>query len=169
MSQPGCRDRRKSLFLEPSGLCGCNNLLFVCDSGNASIKVLDVARLVSRKKTAHTLGVSTSESEEKEDDIPLTGKYTITSTLALTSTCGIHLVRPLSVCSGRRIMQDYPDFYVCDTKQGKVFKITDVKLTTQCSGSISRISISGTISSSCSQHQCCSSGTRLLPRTIVYC
>ncbi|PFX13053.1 hypothetical protein AWC38_SpisGene22905 [Stylophora pistillata] len=31
-------------------------------------------------------------------------------------------------------MQYYPDFYVGDTKQGKVFKITDVKLTTQCSG-----------------------------------
>ncbi|PFX14303.1 hypothetical protein AWC38_SpisGene21552 [Stylophora pistillata] len=98
------------------------------------MRVLDVARQVSRKKTAHTLEVSTSESEEEEDDIPLTGKYTITSTLALTSTCGIHLVRPFSVCSGRRIMQDYPEFYIGDTKQGKVFKITDVKLTTQCSG-----------------------------------
>ena len=36
-------------------------------------------------------------------------------------------------------MQDYPDFYVGDTKQGKVFKITDVKLTNQCSGRLQKL------------------------------
>lgn len=138
--QPGCRDGKKSLFLEPSGLCVFSNLLFVCDSGNASVRVIDIARLVSRKRSAQILEACASESvEEEEDGIPIAGKYTITSTLALVSTCQTPLIRPFSICRGRKIMQDYPDFYVGDTKQGKVFKINDVKLTDQCSGRLRKL------------------------------
>ena len=49
-SNSGLRDGRKSLFQNPSLLCIYTNLIFVCDSGNASISVIDISRLVSRKK-----------------------------------------------------------------------------------------------------------------------
>ena len=120
--QPGCRDGKKSLFSEPSGLCVFSNLLFVCDSGNASVRVIDIARLVSRKKSAQE--ACASESVEEEEDV---------------STCQTPLIRPFSICRGRKIMQDYHDIYVGDTKQGRVFKITDVKVTSQCSGRLRKL------------------------------
>ena len=90
---------RRVFFLEPSGLCVFSNLLFVCDSGNASVRVIDIARLVSRKRSAQILEACPSESvEEEEDGIPIAGKYTITSTLALVSTCQTPLIRPFSIC-----------------------------------------------------------------------
>ena len=46
----GLRDGRNSLFQNPSGLCIYVNLIFVCDSGNASIRIIDISRLVSKKK-----------------------------------------------------------------------------------------------------------------------
>ena len=155
--QPGCRDGKKSLFLEPLGVCVFSNLLFVCDSGNASIRIIDIARLVSKKRTAQTLEANASELvEEEEDGIPIAGKYTITSTLALVSTCRSPLVRPFFICSGRKIMQDYPDFYVGDTKQGKVFKITDVKLTNQCSARLQEL------------YPAASTNSRVVPVALVF-
>ena len=53
-SNSGLRDGRKSLFQNPSLLCIYANLIFVCDSGNASISVIDISRLVSSKEdTGH--------------------------------------------------------------------------------------------------------------------
>lgn len=132
-SQSGCRDGKKSLFCEPSGLCLYKNLIFVCDSGNAAIRVIDIARLVSRKKNAATLDDSSNESQEQEDNIPIVEKYSVTSTLGLISTSQTPLMRPFSICCGRKILQEYPDLYVGDTKQGKIFKVTDVKVQNQCS------------------------------------
>ena len=133
-SQSGCRDGKKSLFFEPSGLCLYMNLIFVCDSGNAAIRIIDIARLVSRKKNAPKLDDSSNESQEQEDNIPITAKYSVTSTLGLISTSQTPLLWPFSICCGRRIMRDYRDLYFGDTKQGKIFKITDMKVQNQCSG-----------------------------------
>ena len=44
-SRPGSRDGKNSLFPHPSGMCIYENLLFACDSSNASIRVLDISRL----------------------------------------------------------------------------------------------------------------------------
>ena len=155
-NQPGCRDGKKSLFQEPSGLCMFMNLLFLCDSGNSSIRVIDTARLVSKRRTASTLEPGTSESVEEEDGIPIAGKYTVTSTLSLISTSRTPLVRPFSICCGRRILQDYPDLFVGDTKQGKVFKITDVKLANQCSGRLQELYPAG------------STSVRILPVAVLF-
>ena len=84
-SNSGLRDGRKSLFQNPSLLCIYANLIFVCDSGNASIRVIDISRLVSRKKN-DTLFVEANESEDQDDTIPIARKYTITCTLSLIST-----------------------------------------------------------------------------------
>ena len=155
--QPGCRDGKKSFFLEPSGLCVFSNLLFECDSRNASVRVIDIAGLVSRKRSAQILEACASESvEEEKDGIPFAGKYTITSTVALVLTCQTPLIRPFSICRGRKIMQDYPDFYVGDTKQGKVFKITDVKLTNQCSVRLRKL------------YPAASTNRRILPVALVF-
>ena len=84
-SNSDLRDGRKSLFLNLSLLCIYANLIFVCDSGNASISVIDISRLVSRKKN-DTLSVEANESEDQDDTIPIARKYTITCTLSLIST-----------------------------------------------------------------------------------
>ena len=84
-SNSDLRDGRKSLFLNLSLLCIYANLIFVCDSGNASIRVIDISRLVSRKKN-DTLFVEANESEDQDDTIPIARKYTIICTLSLIST-----------------------------------------------------------------------------------
>ena len=44
----GFRDGKKSLFKTPTGLCLHGHLLFVCDSGNSALRIVDVSRLLSR-------------------------------------------------------------------------------------------------------------------------
>lgn len=121
----GLRDGRKSLFQNPSGLYA--NLIFVCDSGNASIRIIDISRLVSRKKNDSPF-YEASESEDQGDSIPIARKYTITCSLSLISTNSLQLQRPSLICTGRKILQDYPDFYAGDTTQGIVFKLTNVTI-----------------------------------------
>lgn len=77
---------KKPVFTTLRSLPVNMNLIFMCDSGNASIRVNDIAGLVSRKKTAPTLEEIPIESQEREDDIPIASKYSVTSTLALIST-----------------------------------------------------------------------------------
>ena len=110
----GLSDGRNSLFQNPSGLCIFANLIFVCDSGNASIRIIDISRLVSKKKN-DTLFYEASESEDQDDSIPIARKYAITCSLSLISTISLQLQRPFSICTGRKLLQDYPDFYVGDT------------------------------------------------------
>jgi len=99
------------------------NLLFMCDSRNSIIRVIYTARLVSKRKIASTLEPSISKSVQEEDGIPIAGKYTVTPTLSLISTSRTPLIRLFSICCGRIIFQDYPDLFLGDTEQGKVFKI----------------------------------------------
>ena len=44
-SNSGLLDGRKSLFHNPSGLCIYANLIFVCDNGNASIRIIDISTI----------------------------------------------------------------------------------------------------------------------------
>ena len=135
-SNSGLRDGRKSLFQNPSLLCIYANLFFVCDSGNASIRVIDISRLVSRKKN-DTLFVEANESEDQDDTIPIARKYTITCTLSLISTTRLPLLRPFSICIGRKLLQDYPGFYVGGTTN--IFKLTDVTINSSCKGRLQKL------------------------------
>lgn len=121
-------------FRIPQDICIYANLIFVCDSGNASIRIIDISRLVSRKKN-DTLFYEASESEDQDDTIPIARKYTITCTLSLS----LQLLRPFLICIGRKLLKDYPDFYVADTTQGVVFKLTDVTVNTSCKGRLQKL------------------------------
>ena len=122
-SRPGSRDGKNSLFHHSSGMCIYENLLFVCDSNNASIRVVDISRLVSRRRGDAVLDEPLdADSDNQEDAIPLTGKFTVTSTLKIVYTSATQLRKPFSKCTGRKRDQDYPDLYVGDTEQETVFK-----------------------------------------------
>ena len=71
-----------------------------------------------------------SPSEDQDDSIPIARKFTITCSLSLISTTSLQLQRPFSVCTGSKLLQDYPDLYmyVGDSTQGMVFKLTDVTI-----------------------------------------
>ena len=132
--EPGKRDGQTCSFREPSGLCSFKTILFVCASGNGCIRAVDFARLVTRSRNRVTLDVPCDEELENEDDIPIERKITVTTTLALRSTSRHFLQRPFSICTGRKLLQEYPDLYVSNTKQKKVFKIDEVKLDSGSSG-----------------------------------
>ena len=132
--EPGNKDGQTCSFREPSGLCSFKTILFVCDSGNGSIRAVDFARLVTRSRNRVTLDVPCDEEQENEDNIPIERKITVTTTLALRSSSRHFLQRPFSICTGRKLLQEYPDLYVGDTKQQKVFKIDEVKLDSGSSG-----------------------------------
>lgn len=133
--EPGKRDGQTCYFREPSGLCSFKTILFVFDSGNGCIRAVDgFARLVTRSRNRVTLDVPCNEELENEDDIPIERKITVTTTLALESSSRHFLQRPFSICTGRKLLQEYPDLYVGDPKQKKVFKIDDVKLDNGSSG-----------------------------------
>ena len=70
-----------------------------------------------------TLFVEANECEDQDDTIPIARKYTITCTLSLISTTRLPLLRPFSICIGRKLLQDYPGFYVGGTTN--IFKLTD--------------------------------------------
>lgn len=106
-SRPGSRDGKNNLFHHPSGMCIYENLLFVCDSSNASIRVVDIARLVSRRRGDAVLDEPLDpESDHQEDAIPLTGKFTVTSTLKVVYTSATQFRKPFSICTGRKLDQD---------------------------------------------------------------
>ena len=111
----GFRDGKKSLFKTPTRLCLHGHLLFVCDSGNLALRIVDLSRLLSRKKNNVQLYETISETGDKdhaeEDSIPIPSKCTVTATINLAST-GLQLQQPFSVCLGRQLMQDYPELYV---------------------------------------------------------
>lgn len=65
--------------------------------------------------------------ETEDNGIPLSAKYTVTSTVMIVST-GEQLLAPFSICLGRKILQEFPDFYIGDTKHGVVFKLTDIQI-----------------------------------------
>ena len=64
----GLRDGRKSLFQNPSGLCIYANLIFVCDSSNASIRIIYIFRLVSRKKNDSLFYDHEARESEDQDN-----------------------------------------------------------------------------------------------------
>ena len=66
------------------------------------------------------------ESDHQEDVTPLTGTFTVTSTIKVVYTSATQLRKPFSICTGRKLDQDYPDLYVGDIEQGTVFKLTDM-------------------------------------------
>ena len=84
--EPGNKDGQTCSFREPSGLCSFKTILFVCDSGNGSIRAVDFARLVTRSRNRVTLDVPCDEEQENEDNIPIERKITVTTTLALRSS-----------------------------------------------------------------------------------
>ena len=99
----GLRDGKKSLN-EPSGVCLCGHLLFVCDSGNSAVRVV-VSRLLSRKKGDILLSSSpeNKDDEDVDDSIPIEGIFvtTVTKTMKLVIT-GLQLQQPFSIFVGRR-------------------------------------------------------------------
>ena len=133
-SKSGLRDGKNSLFKNPSGICIYNNLLFISDTGNSSIRVVDISRIVSKKKDAAVLEETELANENQEDAIPLTSKHTITTTIKLISTSSRQLLKPFSICIGRLLEQEYPEIYVGDIELGTVFKLTDLSLGTACKG-----------------------------------
>ena len=84
--EPGNKDGQTCSFREPSGLCSFKTILFVCDSGNGSIRAVDFARLVTRSRNRVTLDVPCDEEQENEVNIPIERKITVTTTLALGSS-----------------------------------------------------------------------------------
>ena len=46
----GFATERRGCYKTPTGLCLHGHLLFVCDSGNSALRIVDVSRLLSRKK-----------------------------------------------------------------------------------------------------------------------
>ena len=60
--------------------------------------------------------------------------YTITCSLSLISANSLQLQRPFLICTGRKILQDYLDFYAGDSTQGIVFKLTNVTINSSCKG-----------------------------------
>ena len=118
----------RRVFKTPTGLCLHRHLLFVCDSGNSALRIVDVSRLLSRKKNNVQLDETISETGDEdhaEDSIPILSKCTMTATINLAST-GLQLQQPFSVCLGRQLMQDYPDLCVGDIGTKVIFKITDL-------------------------------------------
>ena len=97
-------------------------ILLVSDSGNGCIRAVDFARLVTRSRNLVTLDVPCDEELENEDDTPIERKITVTTTLALRSTSRHFLQRPFSICTIRKLLPEYPDLYVGDTKQKKIFQ-----------------------------------------------
>ena len=87
-------------------------ILFVCDSGNGCIRAVDFARPFTRSGNRVTLDVPCDEELENEDDIPIERKITVTTTLALRSTSRHFLQRPFSICTGRKLLQEYADGFV---------------------------------------------------------
>ncbi|XP_028514449.1 uncharacterized protein LOC114574924 [Exaiptasia diaphana] len=139
-SRPGSRDGKNSLFHYPSGMCIYENLLFVCDSYNASIRVVDISRLVSRRSGDVVLDEPLDqESDTQEDAIPLTRKFTVTSTLKVVCTSATQLRKPFSICTGRKMDHDYPELYVGDIEQGTVFKLTDMVARNSCKGRLRKL------------------------------
>ena len=119
--EPGKRDGQTCSFRKPSGLCSFKTILLVSDSGNGCIRAVDFARLVTRSRNRVTLDVPCDEELENEDDTLMERKITVTTTLALLSTSRHFLQRPFSICAIRKLLQEYPDLYVGDTKQKKFF------------------------------------------------
>ena len=120
--EPGKRDGQTCSFRKPSGLCSFKTILLVSDSGNGCIRAVDFARLVTRSRNRVTLDVPCDEELENEDDTPIERKITVTTTLALRTTSRHFLQRPFSICTIRKLLQEYPDLYVGDTKQKKNFQ-----------------------------------------------
>lgn len=103
-SRPGSRDGKNSLLHHPSGMRIYENLLFVCDCSNASIRVVDISRLVSRRREDAVLDeLLDPESDHQEDAIPLTGKFTVTSSLKVVYTYATQLRKPFCICTGRKL------------------------------------------------------------------
>lgn len=131
--KPGMKDGARAHFSEPSGICIWETLLFVCDSSNGSVRVVDIEVFVSRgRRSQHVAGVSESvENMEGEDCDPAGDpkeKTAPVSTLELISLQrpAVCLQRPFAICAGRRMDKEYPDFYVTDTKKMCIFRIDDV-------------------------------------------
>ena len=67
--QPGMNDGRRECFPEPSKICVWETLLFVCDSSNGCICVVDEEMFVSKRTSnQHAADVST-ESEESVQQV----------------------------------------------------------------------------------------------------
>ena len=108
--------------------------LFVFNSSNASIRVVDISRLVSRTRGDAVLDEPLDpESDHQEDAIPLT------STLKVVYTSATQLRKPFSICTGRKLDQDYPELYVGVIEQGTVSKLTDMVTRNSCKGRLRKL------------------------------
>ena len=94
---------RRVCLKPPTGLCLHGHLLFVCDSGNSALRIVDISRLLSRRKNNVQLDETLSETGDEDhakDSIPILSKCTVTATINLART-GLQLQQPFSVCLGR--------------------------------------------------------------------
>ena len=52
--------------------------------------------------------------------------------LFFISTTSLQLQRPFSIWTGRKLLQEYPNFCVGDTTLGMVIKLSDVTINSSC-------------------------------------
>ncbi|KAL9976535.1 hypothetical protein ACROYT_G013849 [Oculina patagonica] len=108
--KPGMKDGRRAHFADPSGICIWETLLFVCDSSNGSVRVVDIEIFVSKgRRSQHAADIIESgENVEEEDCEPASDpkeKIAPVSTLELISRQrpAVCLQWPFGICSGRRM------------------------------------------------------------------
>ena len=57
----------ENLFQHPAGICIYDKLLFVCDCGNAPIRIVDVSRLLSKRKNESVLSDNADDGYETQE------------------------------------------------------------------------------------------------------
>ena len=83
LGHSGKKDRKAAQFSDPSGISIWNNLLFVCDSSNHCIRIIDIDISVSRKRREDcpTAGEDSADGHAKTDDTRQAEKTASVSTL----------------------------------------------------------------------------------------
>ena len=89
--KPGRNNEKSSSFSQPAGLCIFDNLIFVCDAGNACIQIIAVSSINKhrnhRGKVDGNVRVEESTDQtETDDEIPVPGKSTVTYSLTLLNS-----------------------------------------------------------------------------------
>ena len=130
--KPGRNNGKSSSFSQPAGLCIFDNLIFVCDDGNACIQIIDVSSINKHrnrrgKVDGNVCVEESTDQTETDDEIPVPRKSTVIYSLTLLNSSESKLKRPIDIF-GHVFPKSLPELFVADSEQGMIFVVQSLKL-----------------------------------------